>query len=164
MRKRRNREFEQFFSSTKDQVFRVLLVVARDRDVAEDAVSEAYTRAFARWDMVERHPAPSAWVAKTALNYLRSGQRVAAWTSSEDVPEVPVSDDPLTDPELLRRLLALPERQREVVALRIVLGLDTRQTADFIGIAEGTVTSHLFRALTRLQEELSEIAPKEVWL
>lgn len=163
MRRRRNREFEQFFCSTKNHVFRTLLVVVRDRDVAEDAVSEAYTRALAHWDTVARHPSPSAWVARTALNYVRSGQRVAARTSSEDVPEVPVSDDSPTDPELLRRLLALPERQREVVALRVVLGLDTQQTADLLGVAQGTVTSHLFRALTRLQEELSEIAPKEAW-
>jgi RNA polymerase sigma-70 factor (ECF subfamily) len=63
----------------------------------------------------------------------------------------------------MRHLLALPERQREVVALRIVLGLDTRQTARLLGIAEGTVTSHLFRALARLQEELSTIAPREAW-
>ena len=164
MRDRRNREFERFFFSTKDQVFRVLLVVARDRDVAEDAVSEGYARALAHWDMVERHPAPSAWVAKTALNYLRSRQRLMTKTSSDDVPEVPVSDDPPTDPELMRCLLALPERQREVVALRVVLGLDTRQTAELIGVAQGTVTSHLFRALSRLQEELSQIAPREAWL
>jgi len=164
MGNRRNGEFEQFFFSTKDQIFRVLLVITGDRDVAEDAVSEGYTRALAHWDIVERHPARSAWVAKTALNYVRSRQRLTAKTSSDDVPEVPVSDDPPTDPELMRCLLALPERQREVVALRVVLGLDTKQTAALIGVAEGTVTSHLFRALSRLQEELSQIAPREAWL
>jgi RNA polymerase sigma-70 factor (ECF subfamily) len=135
----------------------------RDRDAAEDAASEAYTRALAHWDAVAGHPAPIAWVTRTALNYVRSRQRVAARASAGDVPEIPVTDDPPLDPELLQRLLALPERQREVVALRVVLGLDTRRTATLLGIAEGTVTSHLFRALTRLQEELSEIAPKEAW-
>lgn len=164
MRRRRNREFEQFFASTKNHVFRTILVVVRDRDLAEEAVAESYTRALAHWDSVARHPTPTAWVAKTALNYVRSRQRVAVRTSSEDVPEVPVADDPPTDPELLRRLLALPDRQREVVALRVLLGLDTQQTAELLEVAQGTVTSHLFRALTRLQEELSEIAPKEAWL
>ena len=163
MKRRRNQEFEPFFCSTKDQLFRALIVIVRDRDAAQDAVSEAYTRALARWDTVVQHPAPYAWVTRTALNYIRSGQRAAARISSEDAPEVPVSDDPPVDPELLRRLLALPQRQREVVALRIVLGFDTQRTAELLGIAEGTVTSHLFRALTRLQEELSEIAPKEAW-
>jgi RNA polymerase sigma factor (sigma-70 family) len=112
---------------------------------------------------VQGHPASSAWVAKTAFNFLRSGQRHAARATVGEVPEVPVSDDPPTDPQLLFRLLSLPERQREIVALRIVLGLSTQQTADLLRIAPGTVTAHLFRALTRLQEELSEIAPKEAW-
>jgi RNA polymerase sigma factor (sigma-70 family) len=163
MKKRRGSGFEEFFSSTKDQLFQAILVVARDRGTAEDAVSEAYTRALENWDNVQGHPAPSAWVAKTAFNYLRSGQRRAARATVGDVPEVPVSDDPPTDPQLLFRLLSLPERQREIVALRIVLGLSTQETADLLRIAPGTVTAHLFRALTRLQEELSEIAPKEAW-
>jgi RNA polymerase sigma-70 factor (ECF subfamily) len=83
--------------------------------------------------------------------------------STDILPEVPVPDDPPTDPGLVRRLLALPERQREVVGLRVVLGLDTRQTADVLGIAEGTVTVHLHRALNRLERELSAIAPQEAW-
>jgi RNA polymerase sigma factor (sigma-70 family) len=163
MMKRRGTGFEEFFSSTKDQLFQAILVVARDRGTAEDAVSEAYTRALENWKTVQRHPAPSAGVAKTAFNYLRSGQRHAARATIGEVPEIPVSDDPPTDPQLLFRLLSLPERQREIVALRIVLCLSTQQTADLLRIAPGTVTAHLFRALTRLQEELSEIAPMEAW-
>jgi RNA polymerase sigma-70 factor (ECF subfamily) len=163
VRERQNREFERFFRLTKDQLFRSLIVILGNRDQAEEAVAEAYTRALARWNTVRRHPVPTAWVATTALNYVRSGQRAAVRLASEPVPDTPVSDEPPVDPELMRHLLALPERQREVVALRIVLGLDTRQTAQLLGIAEGTVTSHLFRALTRLQEELSTIAPREAW-
>lgn len=74
-----------------------------------------------------------------------------------------MSDDPPTDPELLRRILALPERQQDVVALRVVLDFDTSQTAQVLGIAEGTVTTHLFRALSRLEQEVASVAPKEAW-
>jgi RNA polymerase sigma factor (sigma-70 family) len=164
MRRGREREFERFFGSTKDQVFRALLVVLRDRSVAEDAVAEAYTRAFARWDEVAEHPAPTAWVTRTALNYARSTRRSTARISESEVPELPVADEEPTDPELVRRILDLPERQREVVALRVVLCLDTATTAELLGVAPGTVTSHLFRALSRLQDGLSEIAPKEAWI
>jgi RNA polymerase sigma factor (sigma-70 family) len=163
MKRRTDREFERFYRTTRDDVFRSLVIVVRDGHLAEDAVSEAYTRALDHWKAVADHPAPSAWVVKTALNYVRSGQRGAARTSSGEIPEVPTADDPPSDPEVVRRVLALPERQREVVALRIVLGLDTQRTAEVLGIAPGTVTSHLFRALTRLEDELTEIAPKEAW-
>jgi RNA polymerase sigma factor (sigma-70 family) len=163
MRRRRDGGFEQFYRSTKDDLVRALIVAVRDRALAEDALSEAYARALRRWDDVAEHPYPSGWVMRTALNYARSEGRIRACTSSDDVPEVPVSDDPPTDPELLRRILALPERQQDVVALRVVLDFDTSQTAQVLGIAEGTVTTHLFRALSRLEQEVASVAPKEAW-
>lgn len=49
------------------------------------------------------------------------------------------------------------------MALRVVLGLDTARTAEVLGIAEGTVTTHLFRALNRLEQEVLDVAPKEAW-
>ena len=52
-------------------------------------------------------------------------------------------------------LKALPQRQREVVALRIFLDLDTETTARALGIAPGTVTAHLSRATAVLRESLA---------
>jgi len=163
MRRHQNKDFEPFYLDTRDRVFRTILVIVRDRSLAEDAFSEAYTRALAQWSTLARHPAPAAWVVKTALNYLRSTQRTAARTATQEIPEVPASDDPPTDPELVRQLLALPERQREIVALRVVLGLDTDRTAELLDIAPSTVKTHLSRALSRLEDNLTEIAAEEAW-
>lgn len=163
MRRQDSADFEDFFASTKDQLFRALLVVVHDRSHAEEAVAESFTRALERWGHVASHPAPRAWVAKTAFNYVRSVQRIEAHSADAEIPDIPISDDPPTDPELVRRLLALPRRQREVVALRVVLQLSTEEAAGVLGIAPGTVTAHLFRGLGRLQEELSTIAPQEAW-
>ena len=55
-------------------------------------------------------------------------------------------------------LQRLPARQRQVVALRIFLDLDTAQTAEVLGIAPGTVTAHLTRALTALRTEFAAYA------
>jgi DNA-directed RNA polymerase specialized sigma24 family protein len=41
-----------------------------------------------------------------------------------------------------------------VVVLRVFLDLDTRTTADVLGIAPGTVTAHLARAVSTLREHL----------
>ena len=46
-------------------------------------------------------------------------------------------------------------RQRQVVALRIFLDLDTAHTADVLGIAPGTVTAHLARARAALRAEFA---------
>jgi RNA polymerase sigma-70 factor (ECF subfamily) len=55
--------------------------------------------------------------------------------------------------DLITALRRLPVRQRQVVALRIFLDLDTVGTAKLLGIAPGTVTAHLTRALAALREE-----------
>ena len=51
-------------------------------------------------------------------------------------------------------LLRLPARQRQVVALRLFLDLDTAGTAQVLGIAPGTVQAHLDRAMAALRGDL----------
>jgi RNA polymerase sigma-70 factor (ECF subfamily) len=52
-------------------------------------------------------------------------------------------------------LLRLPVRQRQVVALRLFLDLDTAGTAQVLGIAPGTVQAHLGRAMAALRYDLT---------
>ena len=58
------------------------------------------------------------------------------------------------DPALLAAVRRLPQRQREVIVFRIFLDLDTAATAKTLGIAEGTVTAHLSRAVATLRGHL----------
>jgi RNA polymerase sigma-70 factor (ECF subfamily) len=66
--------FTQFYESARDDCLRVVLASVGDRHQAEDLVAEAFARAWARWRTVSRHPAPQAWVIRTALN-----ARVSWW-------------------------------------------------------------------------------------
>jgi DNA-directed RNA polymerase specialized sigma24 family protein len=50
--------------------------------------------------------------------------------------------------------MRLPARQRQVVALRLLLDLDTNRTAQVLGIAPGTVQAHLGRAIASLRDDL----------
>ena len=63
-------------------------------------------------------------------------------------------DDGLDAP-LLIALRHLPDRQREVIALRVFLDLDIDTIAGHLGIAPGTIRVHLSRAVTALRHELS---------
>jgi DNA-directed RNA polymerase specialized sigma24 family protein len=51
-------------------------------------------------------------------------------------------------------LKRLPARQRQVIALRLVLDLDTSQTAGVLGITPNTVMAHMARALAALRRDL----------
>ena len=154
-------DFAEFYRRSKDECLFTVLVSVGDHDLAQDLVAEAFARAWARWRTVGRHPAPAAWVVRTALN-----AHVSRWRRRRR--EVPMADpgglaDRATagetfggpvDPRIMAALLRLPERQRQVVALRLFLDLDTARTAAALGIAPGTVQAHLGRAIAALRADL----------
>jgi len=160
-------EFADFYVASRDVCLRAVLASVVDRSLAEDLVAEAFTRALVSWPKVSRHPAPRAWIVRTALN-----TRVSWWRKRrKDVPleagayvtavAGPGND---LDPSLLRVLRQLPRRQREVIGLRVFLDLDTRATAELLGISEGTVKAHLSRGVATLRVHLisqqhSEVLP-----
>jgi len=145
-------EFEAFYERFRDPVLRAVFVASGDREAAEDATAEAFVRACARWRRVGKHPAPVAWVVHTAMNLLRSGGRRRRLEAKQPVAPVPPQElQESFDPDLLALVRGLPLRQRQVLALRVLLDLSTEQTADALGIAPGTVTAHLHRALESLR-------------
>jgi RNA polymerase sigma factor (sigma-70 family) len=154
-------DFAEFYREAKDECLFAVLVSVGDQDTAQDLVAEAFARAWASWPAVSRHPAPVAWVVRTALN-----AGVSRWRRRRR--EVPVPDlalvadgpaaggaaDGCIDPRIMAALLRLPTRQRQVVALRLFLDLDTECTARALGIAPGTVQAHLGRAMAALRDDL----------
>ena len=163
--------FAEFYQATRDDCLRVVFASVGDRPTAEDLVAEAFARAWARWHTVSRHPAPAAWVVRTAFNaqvswWRRYRREVALPEAAAETALLHDGTDgavgrELVDRTLMAALLRLPARQREVVALRIFLDLDTAGTAQTLGIASGTVTAHLARAMAALREELSRVTEQE---
>lgn len=150
-------EFKEFYQAGQDACLRAVLTSVGDRQLAEDLVAEAFTRAWMAWPKVSRHPAPRAWIVRTALNtrvsWWRRRRREVVLDGAPDVAAIPVGD-PGLDPSLLAVLRQLPERQREVIAYRVFLDLDTKATAKVLRIAPGTVTAHLARAVATLRGHL----------
>jgi len=154
-------DFAEFYALSRDDCLRTVLAITGNRETAEDFVAEAFARAWASWRTVSRHPAPRAWVVRTALNlrtsYWRRRRREVPGgeVASPGVAGQPAQPDPgPVDPQLLAALASLPERQRQVVVLRVLLDLDTAGTAQVLGIAPGTVTAHLARAVAGLRSQL----------
>jgi RNA polymerase sigma factor (sigma-70 family) len=158
-------EFQEFYQASRDPCLRAVLASVGDRDLAEDLVAEAFTRAWMSWRTVSRHPARSAWIVRTALNtrvsWWRRRRRETALDGGLEVADT-TAGDPALDPALLTVLRRLPQRQREVIAFRVFLDLDTRTTAEVLGIASGTVTAHLSRAVTTLREHFVTVDNLEV--
>jgi len=155
-------EFAEFFRDSWEPCLRAVVAVVGRPQMAEDQVAEAFAKrrspkAWVSWRKVSRHPAPRAWVVRTALN---TG---ASWRRRRR-RELPLADHDLTAPgdpgggldaTLLTAIWRLPARQREVIALRIFLDLDTATIAGQLGIEAGTVRMHLSRGVTALRHELT---------
>jgi DNA-directed RNA polymerase specialized sigma24 family protein len=148
--------FARFYTDSKDAVYRAVLLARRDPGRAEDAVQEAFARAYVRWDRVRSHPNPVGWVARVALNESASIARVLR-RERPDPPDLPIpAAEPPPDAGLIRLVWGLPRRQRQVIALRVLLELSTEESAQVLGISAGTVTAHLHRALGSLRDRIDE--------
>jgi RNA polymerase sigma factor (sigma-70 family) len=157
-------EFADFFEASWDPCLRAVVAVVGSPQLAEDQVAEAFARAFASWRKVSRHPAPRAWVVRTALN---TG---ASWWHRRN-RELPLAGHDFTAPgdpadgvsaAMLTALQRLPVRQREVVALRVALDLDVETIAGQLDIAPATVRVHLSRAVAALRHHLVPAKTMEV--
>jgi RNA polymerase sigma factor (sigma-70 family) len=150
-------EFAEFFQASWEPCLRAVVTVAGSPQLAEDQVAEAFTRAWMSWPAVRHHPAPRAWVVRTALN---TG---ASWWRRRG-RELPLADHDMAAPSdlasaldatLLTAIWRLPRRQREVIALRIFLDLETDTIARQMKIEAGTVRMHLSRGVAALRRELT---------
>jgi RNA polymerase sigma-70 factor (sigma-E family) len=154
---REQQEFSEFFQSSWEPCLRATVAGTGDPEQAEELVAEAFARAWGAWRKVSRHPAPRAWVVRTALNTGRTRwrrRRPELPLDGHDAPAPPDGSGDV-DTRMLAALRRLPLRQREVVALRVFLDLDIDTTARQLRIAPGTVRAHLARAVATLRRELT---------
>jgi RNA polymerase sigma factor (sigma-70 family) len=151
---RMTESFTNFYRESKDPVFRAVLSVTRSIYDAEESTSEAYARAYSRWEDLSEHPNPQAWVVTTALNHQRSTWRKlrrlipfgTQETAHEDVAEV--------DDLIVALVMSLAPRQREAIALCVLMDLDSESAGEVLGLAPSTVRVHLHRGLKALKEQL----------
>lgn len=130
---------------------------------ADDLVQVAVERALKHADQWRPDARLDAWVFGILRNAwrdeLRSRTRRAQVFAPEEAGEhvgeasVERQSDAMS---VAAAMAALPEEQREVVALVLVEGLSYREASDMIGVPIGTVTSRLARARAALQERLGE--------
>ncbi len=148
--------------STQHRLYRVALRILADAADAEDAVQEAYLRAFdaicgGRYDERTRI---EAWlvtiVSRVAIDALRS-RKVRA-LESESLPPGPpeMGEDQLCAlVELEQRLSDLSPEQRVLVVLKFMEGLTSAEVGDVLGISEGAVEQRLLRARATLKRRAS---------
>ncbi|MEP7223901.1 MAG: RNA polymerase sigma factor [Actinomycetota bacterium] len=148
-----------------DDVYGYLLYLTKNWAVAEDLTSETFEAAFKKWRRFNpRRGTPRAWLLAiartTALDWFRADSRRRRREERADAAE-PRRDNESAfgeglSPALEEGLRALTAGEREVVALRVILDLDSEETARLLGITPTAVSTRLSRALAKLEERMRE--------
>lgn len=163
--------FEEAFARFADRLYRVALGVLGDSDDAEDVVQETFIALADHIDRFEERSRLTTWLYRVAYNAALQRYRSRRRTSDREAP----GDDGLEAPDggrgpaqlaearefdeaLGRALATMPEGLRIAFVLRDVEGLSTREAAELLDIAPGTLKVRLHRARLRLREALSSEA------
>jgi RNA polymerase sigma-70 factor (ECF subfamily) len=158
--------FESLVARHEGIAFRVAWLVVGDRGDAEDAVQDAFVKAYLAMPRFHPGAAFRPWVLRIVANEARNRRRssrrrdgLALRASAEGDSVVAPSPEAValdrTDAEALVAALGrLRERDRLVVAYRYLFEMSEAETADALDVPTGTVKSRLSRALARLRSEL----------
>ncbi|BCJ66393.1 SigE family RNA polymerase sigma factor [Polymorphospora rubra] len=157
-------DFDEFYRGSRQRVLGYVYLLTGDRSEAQDAVQEAYVRAWQRWSTVRDHHDPESWVrvvaARVAVSRWRSLRSRARAYLRHGPPQeaTPPSTDTVAIVSAMRRL---PEEQRIAIALHYLVGLPVAEVARETRAPVGTVKARLSRGRTALAGLLAVIDPKE---
>src|SRR5689334_12834856 len=163
-------DFESLVVEQRPRIFRFLLASLRDRDAAENLTQDCFLKAYKARDQFRGGSSMGTWLMHIAANLVRDHEtrgRLKFWRRNLR-PEVELSDigewmsDSNKSPEAValakeqveaiwRAAAGLSERQRTVFLLRFVEDMDVLEIAAITGMKEGTVKTHLFRAVQSLR-------------
>jgi RNA polymerase sigma-70 factor (ECF subfamily) len=160
--------FDALVRAHQEIAFRTAWVVSGGVDDAEDAAQDAFVKAFGAMRSFRSGATFRPWlltiVANEARNRRRSaGRRDAArarlTTVSAGVAEPGETTEAMVLASERRSMLldamhGLGDADREVIALRHLVGLSEAETAGALGVPPGTVKSRLSRAMDRLRGAL----------
>ena len=149
--------FDAIVRRFQDRIFRLASVWLYDPQLAADATQEVFLRGHKGLRSFRFRARPFTWLYRTTrfvCNEFNRQRRSEALehepADSSSVPESQVTE--VETATRIRRLVAqLPERQREVVMLRIFEDMSVRETAAAMNCREGTVKALLFKATNKLK-------------
>ncbi len=166
-------DFESILRLYRPKIFRFILASTRDKDTAETLTQDCFFSAYRAWSRFRGDCSVETWLMKIAVNLVRDqarNRRLRFWKHTQMAGKpVEALRDRLSDrqcsPEqsalLKEEVMAvweaaatLPERQRTVFLLRFVEDMDLAEIAAATGTKEGTVKTHLSRALQAVRERI----------
>lgn len=151
-------QFGEFYTATAPRMVAQLYAMIGDLSEAEDAVQEAYARAWSRWRRVGTYADPVGWVRTVAYriavsSWRRSRSRWTAHVRSESTQPVAA-----LNPDTVALVVALRQispSQRRAIVLHYLAGLNVQEIAQETGSSPSAVKAQLSRGRQALAPLLS---------
>jgi len=152
---------EQLYAAHWRRLVRLSVLLVHDQGLAEEIVQDAFVAVHDHWRRLRDPDKALAYLRQAVVNRSRSALRhrgvVDRHAAAERIVDAP-DPTPAADQRaaVLAALRDLPQRQREVLALRYYLDLSEAEIAETLGISRGAVKSHASRGATTLRALLEE--------
>jgi RNA polymerase sigma-70 factor (ECF subfamily) len=153
--------FEVVMRRYNQRLYRAARGVLRNDTEAEDVVQESYLHALRSLKGFERRSSFATWLTRIVVNEACARRKRRARALPEQAAPAGVEN---AEVSVRRReaglafreqVDALPASLRVVLVLRVVEGLDTKETAECLGLSEAAVKVRLHRARETLQKRLA---------
>jgi RNA polymerase sigma-70 factor, ECF subfamily len=151
-------DFDMFYAATSRRLVGQIFAMTGDLGEAEDAVQEAYIRAWRRWPRIRAYDDPEAWLRVVAYritvnSWQKARNRLTAHRAGRHHELPGLSPDLVALVSALRRI---PESQRRAIVLHHLAGLSVEEIAHETGAPTGTVKARLARGRRALAPLVSE--------
>ena len=148
----------RLMTSYGDDVLRVCYLFLKEHSTAQDASQTTFVKAWQAISTLRDGGTERAWLMRIAVNtcktILRSREH-RLYAHSPALDDLPLStEDELPDDTVLRAVLDLPEKYREVVVLHYYQSLSSTEVAKVLRVPQATVLTRLHRARKLLESKL----------
>ena len=171
-------DFGSWMTSEQRRIFLLCRRMLQDEDEADSATQDVFLKAYRALNGREDSPEfdnLGKWVTRIAVNTCLDRLRSKSWKMWQKRPapqdeevilqmtpgRLPDAERQLFSKEIQQRLenalTKLSDRQRAVFALRHYDAMPIDEIAEVLKLDTGTIKAHLFRALSKLREELKDL-------
>jgi RNA polymerase sigma-70 factor (ECF subfamily) len=157
--------FSELVSAHRDRARRLAWrLIGGDEGAAEDVAQDAFVNAYRALDGFRQDSSLETWFYRILVNQAHKHRRwrgvrerwSAVWDERQAIASIEASD-PVLQRRISQTLSKLTRRQREAFVLVHFEGFTVRETGELLGTPEGTIKSHLQRALKALRSELADL-------
>jgi RNA polymerase sigma-70 factor (sigma-E family) len=154
---------EELYAAQYRSLVRLSVLLVRDVETAEEVVQDAFVAMHGRWPSLREPDKALAYLRQVVVNRSRSvlrhrgvRARLAPPPGDSHVEDGAVAAEQRST--VLDALRSLPERQREVLALRYFLDLTEADIARTLGISRGAVKTHASRGVAALRTLMEDVS------